>query len=100
MLLNDHIESAWKRSATPPHEIEWEVKISVYPDTFHHLKPVPPVKLTAGKKMGFMLSYCDNDGSPSRESFIGSHPIEPVDGDKNRGYIDASVFDVLTLEKD
>ena len=44
-----------------------------------------------------MLSYCDNDGSPSRESFIGSHPIEPVDGDKNRGYIDASVFGELTL---
>lgn len=99
LLLNEHITSAWKRSATAPHAIQWEVKIQVYPDTFHHNKPVAPVKLTANKQLGFMLAYCDNDGSESREHFIGSHPIEPVNGDMNRGYIDASVFDSLILLK-
>jgi hypothetical protein len=99
LLLNNHIESAWKRSTTPPHIIQWEVKINVYPDSFHHQKPGVPVKLTANKTLGFMLSYCDNDGSPSREHFIGSHPIEAVNGDMNRGYIDASVFDTLVLAK-
>jgi len=46
-----------------------------------------------------MLAYCDNDGSPEREHFMGSHDIEAVNGDKNRGYIDASVFGDLVLVK-
>jgi len=29
---------------------------------------------------------------------MGSHPITPIDGDKNQGYKDASVFDVLELK--
>ena len=53
--------------------------------------------LTVGKIMGFMLAYCDNDGSDEREHFIGSHDIEPVNGDKNLGYIDARVFGSIRL---
>ena len=49
--------------------------------------------------MGFMLAYCDNDGSPEREHFVGSHEITPVNGDKNLGFIDASVFGKITLVK-
>ena len=48
---------------------------------------------------GFMLAYCDNDGSKEREHFIGSVEIAPKNGDKNRGYIDASVFGKLWLKK-
>lgn len=44
-----------------------------------------------------MLAYCDNDGSASREHFIGSVAIEPKNGDKNLGYKDAGVFAPLTL---
>lgn len=98
LLFNEHVESVWRRSSVSPYPVLWEAKINVFPDSFHHLKPVNPVELTAGKELGFMLSYCDNDGSESREHFIGSHPIEPVNGDMNRGYIDASVFDTLTLK--
>jgi len=47
--------------------------------------------------MSFMLAYCDNDGSDEREHFIGSHDIEPVNGDKNLCYIDASVFGSIRL---
>lgn len=99
VLLNDHITSAWKRDAQAPHTITWEVAIKVFDDSFDHNKANSPVSLSANKKMGFMLAYCDNDGSTNRENFIGSHPIEPVNGDKNLGYIDASVFDEVTLVK-
>lgn len=97
VLLNEHVESAWQRSAAAPFNIVWEAAIKVYDDTFSEVKPAHPVALSAGKELGFMLAYCDNDGSPHREHFYGSHPIAPRNGDKNLGYIDASVFDRLTL---
>jgi len=98
--LNDHVTSVWKRSAVKPNVITWEVSIDIYPDTFKDLNnTASPVELSAGKKMGFMIAYCDSDGERGREHFIGSHPIEPVNGDKNRGYIDASVFGYLKLVK-
>jgi hypothetical protein len=49
--------------------------------------------------MGFMLAYCDNDNSPEREHFMGSHEVEAINGDKNRGYIDADVFGEIRLVK-
>ena len=99
VLLNDHITSAWKRGSEPDHQITWEVAIKIFDDSYTDTGTHKPVSLTANKKLGFMLAYCDNDGSENRENFIGSHPIEPVNGDKNLGYIDASVFDSLTLVK-
>lgn len=99
-LFNQHVNSSWQRSSEEPFFIIWELAIAIYPDTFKHQGDgIAPVKLTDGKVLGFMLAYCDNDGSPSREHFIGSKDIEAVNGDKNRGYLDASVFDKLTLKK-
>jgi hypothetical protein len=97
VLLNDHIESNWKRSEDTPNTVIWEVSLSLYDKNFKNDKNDKPVTLFSGKKIGFMLAYCDNDGSASREHFMGSHAIEPVNGDKNRGYIDASVFGQLEL---
>jgi hypothetical protein len=34
-----------------------------------------------------------------RENFMGSYKIEPVDGDTNRGCIDANVFENVTWVK-
>ena len=104
VLLNDHIDSRWQRSSESPHKIIWEVAMSIYGDDFKtqykkNEKPAVPVSLEAGKRMGFMMAYCDNDGSKHREHFYGSTEIEPVNGDKNRGYIDASVFGDLVLVK-
>jgi len=62
-------------------------------------KKAKPVKLVAGKELGFMMAYCDNDGGPARENFFGSEDIAPVNGDRNRGWIDASVFGRLILKK-
>lgn len=106
MLLNDHLKSAWKRQATEPHKLVWEVALDVYDDSFDYITTkagtkkfngAKPVTLTPNKELGFMLAYCDNDGSASREHFIGSVAIEPKNGDKNLGYKDAGVFAPLTL---
>jgi len=91
---NAHLRSAWRRGPT---HIVWEVAIKLYPKNYTDAKPLPPLRLQPSHVLGFMLAYCDNDGSPVREHFKGSHLIAPVNGDRNRGYIDASVFGQVQL---
>jgi hypothetical protein len=93
-LYNSHIES--KRKTTGNTSI-WEVKISLYKDTYKDDSENTPVKLKANKNIGFALAYCDNDTSEIRENFIGSIYVEG--DDKNRGYIDASIFGTLLLKE-
>jgi len=102
LTLNDHVTSVWKRSKESPNKLIWEVALSIYPDTFKESyergdRKAKPVRLKAGKKMGFMLAYCDADSDKGREHFMGSHTIEPVNGDKNLGYITADVFGEIVL---
>ena len=93
-FYNDHCRSVRK---TVGNKSVWEVAVKVFDDKFDPKKPSNrPIKLVPGKKMGFALSYCDNDGSPERENFIGS--IFVPGADKNRGYIDASIFGKLLLK--
>ncbi|TRX53842.1 sugar-binding protein [Thalassomonas sp. M1454] len=102
ILLNDHVNSVWKRDTNAPHKVYWELAIKIFDDSFTLPSNNPeniPVKLSADKTMGFMLAYCDNDASVEREHFLGSHKITPVNGDKNLGYIDASVFGKIKLVK-
>lgn len=42
-----------------------------------------------------MVAYCDNDGSPLRENFVGSEDLP--DEQKDRGWIDAGLFGELEL---
>lgn len=100
----DHVKSQWQRSASDPHKVIWEVQVAVYPATYQdeyapNESPVSPVKLEHGKKLGFMMAYCDSDSANGRDHFISDIDIKPVNGDKNRGYIDAGVFGVLELIK-
>ena len=44
-----------------------------------------------------MVSYCDSDRTAGREHFMGNVLIEPVNGDRVRGYIDAGVFGTIQL---
>jgi hypothetical protein len=112
VLLNDHIDSVWRRSEKSPNKVAWELAVRVYDDSFSLPQVMPnvmqtnmqknksqPVLLSLGKKLGFMLAYCDNDGSKEREHFIGSVDIKAVNGSKNLGYITADVFQQLTLTK-
>lgn len=91
-LYNDHVISKRK---TQDNISIWELKIYLFDDSFKDGEENTPVKLNAGKKIGFALAYCDNDGSAERENFIGSVPVEGED--KNRGWIDASIFGNLRL---
>ena len=98
ILLNEHINSVWKRHSNAPQDIIWEVAIEIHDQSFEPNKQTNSrVKLKSGKQMGFMLAYCDNDGSEQREHFMGSHKINPVNDDKNLGYITADVFGEIIL---
>lgn len=91
---NDHCTM---RRVTNGHLTTWEVAVKIfdgkkYTDNGENI----PKMLKAGKKMGFALAYCDNDHSAERENFIGSVKVEGED--KNRGWIDAGIFGLLSLE--
>jgi len=88
-----HVESVWKQQGD---KLVWEVSVDIYTDAYRDGAPDNrPVLLSAGKVMGFLLAYCDNDGSEIRESFIGSeHAAGP---NKDRGWIDAGLFGTLEL---
>jgi hypothetical protein len=73
----------------------WECSIKLFKDDYKDGAQNAPIKLYAGKKVGFALAYCDNDRSERRENFIGSVPV--VGKDKNQGWIDAGIFGELEL---
>lgn len=88
-----HVESRWRAHGN---KLVWEVAIDVYPDTYvDGSDKNAPVKLHAGKVIGLMIAWCDNDGSELRENFIGS---ESAPGEhKDRGWIDAGIFGSVVL---
>ena len=99
LLLNQHVESRWQRQSEGDNQIVWEVRLEVHDASFSVSEASNSrVSLTDGKTMGFMLAYCDNDGSKEREHFVGSEAIKAVDGDKNLGYKTADVFGELRLQ--
>ena len=75
----------------------WECAVRVFDKSFKYDEPVSPVTLHEDKEMGFMLAYCDNDTSKTRENFIGSIYIEGED--KDQGWIDSGVFGTVVLKK-
>ncbi|MEH6535738.1 MAG: DUF6265 family protein [Psychroserpens sp.] len=93
-LYNSHIESKLK---TEGNTSTWEVKLSLYDDTYTDDGMNSPVRLMPNKNIGFALAYCDNDTSTNRENFIGSIAVEGEN--KNRGWIDAHIFGTLVLVK-
>jgi hypothetical protein len=98
-MYNQHVFSRWQRSTQQPEKINWEVAIKLFPDDYSDKQPLPAIQLKVNQIIGFMLAYCDNDGSPQREHFMGSVDIKPVNGDTNLGWIDADVFSRMTLIK-
>lgn len=88
VIFNDHLESA---RITRGSTSFWELAIKLYDKGYVHGEVSSPVSLKQGKKIGFAIAYCDNDRSPERESFIGSVLVEG--DDKNRGWIDADIFE-------
>ena len=88
-----HVESRWRQQESI---IVWEVAIDIYTDEYQDDRTDNmPVELTAGKVMGFMIAYCDNDNSEIREHFVGSE--DAGNDHKDRGWIDAGLFGTLEL---
>ncbi len=88
-----HVESNWKQTGN---KVVWEFAIDIYTDEYTDgSADNEPVSLHAGKIMGLMLAYCDNDGSELRENFVGSESVP--EGPKDRGWIDAGLFGELQL---
>jgi len=88
-----HVESRWRQIGNT---VVWEFGIDIYTDEYTDgSDDNAPVSLYAGKVIGLMLAYCDNDGSELRENFVGSESV-PV-GPKDRGWIDAGLFGELHL---
>jgi hypothetical protein len=98
-LYNDHVTSRWQRDKIQHKKIIWEVAIKLFPENYSDGQPLLPITLKPEQIIGFMLAYCDNDGSAAREHFMGSQKIDPVNGDTNLGWIDANVFGKLSLSK-
>lgn len=93
ILLNEHVTNQWRRGSTPPYYINWEARIAMYSEKWSTLGEKSRIKPNKDDIFGFMLAYCDADGTGQREHFMGSQAITPnADGDKNLGYITADVF--------
>ena len=90
---NHHVESQWRQVGD---KLVWEVAITVYGDDYvDGSDENEPKPLDAGKVMGLMVAWCDNDGSELRENFMGSEAV--LSGATDRGYIDAGIFGELVL---
>lgn len=88
-----HVDSRWRQSANV---LTWEVGVEIYDDGYVDASDDnEPLALFAGKILGLMVAYCDNDGSAIRENFIGSESV-PF-GPKDRGWIDAGLFGQVVL---
>ncbi len=92
---NDHCTT---RRTTSGKTTIWEVAVTVFDgNKFVYGGENVPKSLRTGKRMGFALAYCDNDRSVERENFIGNVVVEGQDKDK--GWIDAGIFGLLTLQQ-
>lgn len=91
-LLNDHIDV---RLVSNGSKHLWEMRVRIYGEDYADWKTNTPLKLFAGKLMGFSACYIDNDGSPQRESMMGS--VDTQGHKNNQGYLDASVFGSMLL---
>lgn len=91
-LLNDHVTS---RLVSNGSKHSWELRVRIYGEDYADWKANTPLKLFSGKLMGFSACYIDNDGSPQRESMMGS--VNTQGHKNNQGYQDASVFGSLRL---
>lgn len=91
-LLNDHVTS---RLISNGSKHTWELRVRIYGEDYADWKTNTPLKLSSGKLMGFSACYIDNDGSPQRESMMGS--VNTQGHKNNQGYLDASVFGSLRL---
>lgn len=74
----------------------WEMSMQIYSSNYVDGENNSPIQLSKGKELGFMIAYCDNDTSATRENFVGTIFIEGEN--KDQGWINAGVFGSMTLK--
>ena len=91
---SDHLEIS--KSQTKQTML-WEIGLKVYGDRYYDQdKATSRIKLTEGKRMGFMMAYSDNDNSEKREHFVCDIFIDRED--KNLAWKDAGIFGNIILK--
>jgi len=89
-----HVSSQWRQYEG---RLVWEVAFDLYDDSYvDDADDNTPVELSAGKIIGLMVAWCDNDGSELRENFVGSELT--FEGKTDWGWIDAGLFGELILD--
>ena len=90
-----HVSSHWRQYGD---RLVWEVAFDLYDDSYvDDSDDNTPVSLSAGKIIGLMVAWCDNDGSELRENFVGSEMT--FEGKTDWGWIDAGLFGELILDE-
>jgi len=102
ILRNSHINYVIDKNDAA-HKYIWEAEMKVYDNTYPARSSPDdktPVTLTAGKKMGFAVAYCDADAKNTREHFIGSMFVTgSTDEARNVAYKDSTQYAKLYLVK-
>ncbi|MAW94667.1 MULTISPECIES: sugar-binding protein [unclassified Leeuwenhoekiella] len=75
----------------------WELKISVFDETYCDDQPNEAVKLTAGKKLGFALAFLKVNPEEEPDTILGS--LEIPEDYEGRIEIDSGLFGTLQLEE-
>ncbi len=95
-LMDEHI--TWRFESLGDNKYLWEMRMRVWGSDYSIQGPNTPVKLFAGKILGFTPSYIDLDTGSSREHFMSSVFTDGQFGhNKNQGYLDSSEFGTLML---
>jgi hypothetical protein len=100
-LFNEHVQAVWRRAPEAPHVLIWEARIRLYPDPARLAagKLWQPRTLSSGEIIGFALAWCDSDSPGVRSRLVADVDVAPVNGDRNRLYLDAGVFGRIRLQR-
>lgn len=100
-LFNEHVQAVWRRAPEAPHVLVWEARIRLYPDPARLAEGElwQPRTLSSGEIIGFALAWCDSDSPGVRSRLVADVDVAPVNGDRNRLYLDAGVFGHIRLQR-
>lgn len=91
-VYNNHIDSEIKQSDS---NLYWEIKLTVFDESYCDNLPNEAVKLIKNKKMGFAIAYSSTDASTNSKNILGSVEI-PEDYENHIEY-DSGLFSTIML---
>lgn len=94
-IYNNHIDSELSKTDS---KLYWEIKVTVFKESYCDNQPNEAVKLSVDKKLGFALAYISVDSletTKTTNTIIGSVPIP--ENYKNRIASDSGLFGTILL---